>query len=215
MKNNSQGSPNPKKIRTLFHEICDTYSQKQTKENPINATEENICEQFENPSSVTEEKQSFDVNTLLSECNLENIKNNIENKTLSDINKEIYNAIDTLECFHLNDSSTLRSDKYFSFEIIQKKKELCKRMIGYQYICEINQLILGRSIKLIRIEDGKYYFAGVLLSIKFTNNGTIILCKIFPKGNTLNYNFDKYLIFQKLNKDEEMILSLQDFLQKT
>jgi hypothetical protein len=98
-------------------------------------------------------------------------------------------------------------------EVKRIKIELCKKMIGFQYIFQISDLILGRTIKMIRIDDCKFCFAGVLLNIKFTNNGTIIVCKICPKGNVLNYSFDKYLVFQKLNKDEEMILSLQEYLQ--
>jgi hypothetical protein len=106
------------------------------------------------------------------------------------------------------------SDDLLNSFFIEIKKELCKKMIGFQYIYQINDFLLGRTIKLIRIEDGKFIFAGILLSIDFTNNGTILLCKVFPKGKPLNYNFEKYLFFQKLNKDEEIILSIQDYLQR-
>jgi hypothetical protein len=118
-------------------------------------------------------------------------------------------------------SPSLRSGESLNFSddllnsfFIEIKKELCKKMIGFQYIYQINDFLLGRTIKLIRIEDGKFIFAGILLSIDFTNNGTILLCKVFPKGKPLNYNFEKYLFFQKLNKDEEIILSIQDYLQR-
>jgi hypothetical protein len=159
-----------------------------------------------------EEKNEFNVQSLLNECNLNSVKSNIQDKSMTIINNEIMEAINGLDFTFLKEASpesSLEENRMFSEEI---KKELCKKMVGFQYVYQLDDLILGRTLKMIRIEDAKFCFPGVLLNIRFTNNGTVLLCKIPPKGRILNYSFDKYLIFQKLNKDEEMILSLQDWM---
>jgi hypothetical protein len=74
------------------------------------------------------------------------------------------------ELKNINNIKKENIDKKQNTKMIEKKKELCKKMIGFQYISQINELILGRTLKLIRIEDAKYYFAGVLLIINFSNN---------------------------------------------
>ena len=153
-------------------------------------------------------KNEFNVQSLLNECNLNSVKSNIQDKSMNIINNEIMEAINGLDFTFLTEASP-KENQMFSEQI---KKELCKKMVGFQYVYQLDDLILGRTLKMIRIEDATFCFPGVLLNIRFTNNGTVLLCKIPPKGRILNYSFDKYLIFQKLNKDEEMILSLQDWM---
>jgi len=207
-------------------------------------------------SSTLSSKEFFNINELLNDCNLSKVKNSLENKTMSLINNEKYEAISLISNF-ISNSFLLKSsvdknnilplqaatiwsspeqsveEKLYTFSEGFSESKMFTKMIGFQYISNINELILGRTLKMIRIQDGKFYFAGTLLNIKKkstflpersvnknvdfstldSGENVNIVCKVFPKGNVLNYNFNKYLVFQKLNKDEEMILSLQDYIK--
>jgi len=53
---------------------------------------------------------------------------------------------------------------------------------------------------------------GIVVDVKFLDNGTHILCKNGPRF--IQYKFDDCITFQKLSADEQMVLSCYDFLRK-
>ena len=53
---------------------------------------------------------------------------------------------------------------------------------------------------------------GIVVDVKFLDNGTHILCKNGPRF--IQYKFDDCLTFQKLSADEQMVLSCYDLLRK-
>ena len=54
---------------------------------------------------------------------------------------------------------------------------------------------------------------GIICDIKFYNNGVQILCK--NNGNRFfQIKFDSCLIFQKINKQEQIILDIINYLDK-
>jgi len=91
-----------------------------------------------------------------------------------------------------------------------------KKLKGYKYIDEINELKYGAFIKWIPITNPSYlplHYCGIICDINITNNGVIIKAKNF---NARHYSFkmDESLIFQKLTSQELVILSALDHLDK-
>lgn len=113
---------------------------------------------------------------------------NIENKNTDDIIKDIIKIL-----------------KQHNISCIDK---ISSKLIGYVYIDEICDIQKGRHVRWIRITPGSNLTltnGGVIMDTKFTNNGTQILCK--NKVNKfIQYKFDDCISFQKMSKQEEIIL---------
>jgi hypothetical protein len=165
---------------------------------------------------------------IQTDANLENETNETnetnEREPETEIEKRIQKMIDELETndgSHFLETATIESiqnDIATSLDEIQyiqesytesNKRELCESMRGYRRIYQVNEIEKSRPTKLIDCKTSKIIYAGFLLNIEFTNNSINLVCK---KGKMFysRYRFDKYLIFQKLNNTEMMILSLKD-----
>jgi hypothetical protein len=91
-----------------------------------------------------------------------------------------------------------------------------KKLKGYKYIDEINDLKYGAFIKWIPIFDPNYlplHYCGIICDIKITDNGVIIIAKNFMHRH-FSFKMDECLIFQKLSTQELVILSALDHLDK-
>jgi hypothetical protein len=91
-----------------------------------------------------------------------------------------------------------------------------KKLKGYKYIDEINDLKYGAFIKWIPIIDPNYlplHYCGIICDIKITDNGVIIIAKNFMHRH-YSFKMDECLIFQKLSTQELVILSALDHLEK-
>jgi len=116
----------------------------------------------------------------------------------------------TFESIHNDIATSLDDIPYIQDAYTESnKRELCESMRGYRRIYQVNEIEKSRPTKLIDYKTSKIIYAGFLLNIEFTNNSINLVCK---KGKMFysRYRFDKYLIFQKLNDTEMMILSLKD-----
>ena len=92
-----------------------------------------------------------------------------------------------------------------------------KKLKGYKYIDEINDLKYGAFIKWIPIIDPNYlplHYCGIICEIKITDNGVIIIAKNFMHRH-YSFKMEECLIFQKLTTQELVILSALDHLDKT
>ena len=90
-----------------------------------------------------------------------------------------------------------------------------KKLKGYKYIDEINELKYGSFIKWIPIIDPNYlplHFCGIICDIKITDNGVFIVAKNFMHRH-YSFKMDECLIFQKLTSQELVILSALDHLE--
>jgi hypothetical protein len=140
---------------------------------------------------------TLDINKLLE--SIDDIKNDyLDNKTMANINEEIYNIINDLG---------LETDRI---------ENLCNKLIGYRYVDTINELHKGKHIRWIRIADNnlvrqipteliKLTAGGILTNVKFLDNGTHIMC-MGPGNRFIQYKFDECLTFQKLTVEEQLIL---------
>jgi len=91
-----------------------------------------------------------------------------------------------------------------------------KKLKGYKYIDEINELKYGSFIKWIPITDPNYlplHYCGIICDIKITDNGVIIIAKNFMHRH-YSFKMDECLVFQKLTSQELVILSALDHLEK-
>ena len=91
-----------------------------------------------------------------------------------------------------------------------------KKLKGYRYVDEINELKYGAFIRWIPITDPnnlQLKYCGIICDIKITNAGIVIVCKNFMH-RCYSFRMDNCLIFQKLTNQEQVILSALDHITK-
>lgn len=89
-----------------------------------------------------------------------------------------------------------------------------KKLNGYRYIDELNDMKYGAFIKWIPIENPNYLplnAGGIICDIKITDNGVMVICKNFMHKH-FQIKMDECLIFQKLSSQELILLSALDHL---
>jgi hypothetical protein len=144
----------------------------------------NIQEIIENAKKDPTLFSTLDIENILQ--SVENEKNDyLDNKTMGDIVKDVFENIHELGL-----------DK-------EKVKEFCSKLIGYRCVDEINELFKGRHVRWIR--DKRLTNGGIVVDIKFMNDGIQILCKN-SANRFIQYRFDDCVTFQKLSSEEELLL---------
>ena len=91
-----------------------------------------------------------------------------------------------------------------------------KKLNGYRYVDELNELKYGGFIRWIPITEPGYlplHHCGMISDIKITDNGVLITCKNFMHRH-YTFKMDECLIFQKLTSQEQVILLALDHLEK-
>jgi hypothetical protein len=137
----------------------------------------------------------MDVNKLMDALDNENNENiiNLTSKKIAEMNLNIIKEL------HLDNSTTLN---------------YLKKLKGYRYIDEINDLKYGGFIKWIPITDPNYiplHHCGIICDIKITDSGVLISCKNFMHRH-YTFKMDECLIFQKLTCQEQIIIHALDHL---
>ena len=98
-----------------------------------------------------------------------------------------------------------------------KLKEMHTKLNEYRYVDEVNDINYGSYIRWINIknpENIKLENGGVICDIKILNDGVHILCKNF-RNKMMQIKLDECLMFQKLTNQENIILTVIDYLNKT
>jgi hypothetical protein len=152
------------------------------------------------------------------------LKNALNDPTLiSQIN--IGELLKTIETENVNSSRFLINKTNFQIneDIIEALKsnnipnekipEICNKLTEYRFVDEICDLYKGKYVRWISlgssssgvINGSSLTNGGIIIDIKFRDNGIHILCK-----NNINrfiqYNFDDNITFQKLSFEEQTIL---------
>jgi len=136
----------------------------------------------------------FDVNKILE--TLDSDKHDyLENKTMEIISRENYEIINNLDITQVD------------------KLKYINKLIGYRTIDQINELHKGKHVRWYRMSTGKLTNGGIIVDIKFLNNGIYILCMNVNR-KFIQYKFDDCITFQKLSDEEQMILISYDFINK-
>ena len=142
--------------------------------------------------------------TLLSTINIQELVSNVDDTnspflslTQSEIELEI---LSTLVPFYKTD------DTLFG---------LCKKLVGYRYVDELYQIHRGKHVRWLRHKIGdrpltedalRLTNGGIVVDLKFGENGTCVLVRVPGAGFFTQYKFDECLTFQKLSDEENMIL---------
>ena len=96
--------------------------------------------------------------------------------------------------------------------------ELCKKLINYKYVDEMNELKYGTHIRWIPLEDPEKIHlkqGAMFCEMKIKETGVHCVCKNYGfKSRHFQLAFDKNLIFQKLTDSELVLLSALDHLSK-
>jgi len=111
---------------------------------------------------------------------------------------------------NLNIIKELHLDKQTTLDYLKKIK-------GYRYIDEINDLKHGSFIRWIPITDPSnlsFNHCGIICDIKITDNGVLITCKNFIHRHYI-FKMDECLIFQKLTTQEKIIIHALNHLENT
>jgi len=140
----------------------------------------------------------MDINKLMYALDNENNESimNLTSKKILEMNLNIIKEL------HLDKKTTL---------------EYLKKLQGYRYVDEINDLKHGSFIRWIPIIDPNYlplHHCGMICDIKIVDNGVLITCKNFMHRH-YTFKMDECLIFQKLTSQERVIVSALDHLQNS
>lgn len=142
-------------------------------------------------------RSEIEVNILI------NALNNVNNESLIDLttNKITEINLNILKELHLSRDITLT---------------YMKKLKGYRYVDEINDIKCGSFIKWIPITDPSYLplnMGGLICNIKIEATGIIIICKNFMHKH-YQIKMEECLVFQKLTSQELILLSALDHLAK-
>ena len=161
-----------------------------------------IKEMYENALTDPTLLSTIDIDALLSK--IENEDNNyLENKTISDISNDVFEAIKELN---------IDNDLAINF---------CDRLSGYRYVERVCDLRNGKMIRWIKhthstescINKKSLTNGGILMNIKIENSGVQLLCRN-NSNRFFNIRFDDCLVFHKLSMEEQLILMSYAYIDK-
>lgn len=162
-----------------------------------------IKEIYENALTDPTLLSTIDIDTLLSKIDRED-NNYLENKTISDISKDVFEAIKELN---------IVDDLAINF---------CHRLSGYRYVERVCDLRNGKMIRWIKrthstessINKKSLTNGGILMNIKIENSGVQLLCRN-NSNRFFNIRFDDCLVFHKLTMEEQLILMSYEYIDKS
>jgi len=85
-------------------------------------------------------------------------------------------------------------------------QEMCGKLTDYRLIQEIYQLHKGKHVRWLR--NGRLTNGGIVVDVKFMDNGTHILCK--SRNRFIQYKCDECITFQRLSEDELLLLQVMN-----
>ena len=140
-------------------------------------------------------------------------------------NEEIYDFIEALENENNSSIMDLTSSKIKKIknDILQQLqlkgnelKEMHKKLKHYRYCTDLKDLQEGFFIRWIPLSDPekiRLTNGGLVCEVKLVKGELYILCKNFV-NKFFQIKFDEVIIFQKLSNQEQIILSILDYIEK-
>jgi hypothetical protein len=114
--------------------------------------------------------------------------NFLENKTLDNITKSIFDAIEE------------------RIDSVEMRKLICGKLVGYRYIDRVCDIRIGRHCRWITLDRDFLHNGGTAVNIR-VGDSIHILCKTpSHKYPFVTCDFNKTLLFQKLTEEEMFIL---------
>lgn len=150
---------------------------------------------FENAMSDPTLLSTIDIDKLLD--SLENDRNDyLENKTIESVTTEIFKKVNGLD---------------IPFDT---KQHYCGQLSEYRLVNDIHELHKGKHIKWIRPSTNRLIGGGIVVNIKFLDNGTHVVVKN-AANKFIQIKFDDCWIFQKMIMQEQLILMAYGYLSAT
>ena len=126
------------------------------------------------------------------------------NKSIMKLNKNTINKI--------------KNDMLQKMQLSREKlKEIHSKLKEYRYVEEVNDINYGSYIRWINLKDPdirKLENGGVICDIKILNDGVQVLCKNF-RNRMMQIKLDECLMFQKLTSQENIILTVIEYLNNS
>ena len=132
-----------------------------------------------------------------------NALENEENSSIIELNSQ------KIKTFKNNILQKLQLDR-------DKLKLYHKKLKKYRYCSDLSDLQFGNYIRWISVKDPENIFltnGAFFTDYIFENNMVYIVCKN-SRNLIFRVKFDEIIIFQKLNNQENVILSVLDYLNK-
>ena len=147
-----------------------------------------INEIFENARKDTSLLSTIDIEELLRVVEQDKSEY-LENKTIDDIIQENISELKSIG---------LKSENI---------RKTCEKLTGYRHVENLYDLHKGKHIRWIRKDDNdkKLTNGGIVMEIKFFDNGTHILCRN-NQHRLFQIKFDNCILFQKMSVGEQLIL---------
>ena len=93
--------------------------------------------------------------------------------------------------------------------------DYCERLLDYQYIEEVHELVIGKYIRWIRIENDPLYklnIGGMITDILIEDCAVFLKVKMLRAQYSCKLKYDNFIIFQKLTNDDKIRLTVVDLL---
>lgn len=117
-------------------------------------------------------------------------------------------------------SESIFNNKYNTINELDLEEEIVNKFMNslenYILVDELCDLYLGSFVKWIPLYDSdniKLTLGGIVTDITIGNNSPIIKCKNF-KNKHFAFDFNKSIVFRKITNQENVLLSVSNFLNK-
>jgi hypothetical protein len=98
----------------------------------------------------------------------------------------------------------------------EKLKQFHKKLKKYRYCSDLKDLQMGFYIRWIPLKNTyniKLTNGGIICETPITEKGIYIVCKN-NRNQLFQFKFEESLVFQKLSREENVILKVLDYLDK-
>ena len=157
-------------------------------------------------NTFTYEKQDDDNHDDETKEMIDKLLNTLENDKYEDLMELTFSKI-----------KKIKNDILQKLQLTRNEiKSFHKKLKEYRYIDEINELKIGNYIRCIKITNPEKITlnnGGIIIDIEVINSSLLIKCKNF-RNQIFNIKFEEYLVFQKFNNEEYLLLSVLSKIQK-
>ena len=153
----------------------------------------------------------------MAESNIKIIKND-NNEEMKKLLKVLENETNSSILDLTNSDIKTHKNNILQMAQIRGKelKEYHKKLKGYRYVRGMHDLQYGYYIRWIPLKNPEniYLTRGAhITNIDIVDDGILIQCKtVF--GRIFNIKYEECIIFQKITKDEKLLLEILDILNK-
>jgi hypothetical protein len=139
---------------------------------------------------------TINIDELLLQIN-KNAIDAITNKTMTEINNEIYLFLK---------SKNISNEQVTNY---------CSCLTGYRIINELYELHKGKPVKIFNLNTCKLKMGGIVCNINILDNGINILCKnANMPGRFIQYKYNDYVTFQMLSDEEKLVLLINNYISE-